>query len=181
MQFSETWADVLNRLKSQTRRIVKPGQIGNRWNRETTIINEVITPIEREGWTDWRSVYAVGRTYSVQPGRGMRAVWYRNIGGKLQTIYDPECPASVRQYSRSALVFDGWSELRIKITEIRYQYLQDISPQDCIAELAYQHVMDDGEGYRWSFRLLWDRVHKNNPAEQWAANPLLWALSFTVF
>lgn len=64
---------VLDGTKTQTRRPVKEGQEANRWDIETDVINEVIRPSVRS-FDTWRSVWVVGHTYAVQPGRGKKAV-----------------------------------------------------------------------------------------------------------
>lgn len=71
MIFQHTWQKVLDGTKTQTRRLRKPGQY---WatNSDDTYIH---TAVLRDKFTDNRAiVYAVGKTYAVQPGRGKCAV-----------------------------------------------------------------------------------------------------------
>lgn len=136
MIFQHTWEHVLNGTKTQTRRIVKP--------------NERQVATEFAVVTDDRAVYEVGKTYAVQPGRGKRAVWYRKMPAMVQTICDAECPASIRQYSDSALKFDGWQPLRIKITAIRRQDVRQISEHDALAEGGFDPQ---------SYLCLWAEMH----------------------
>lgn len=61
-------------LKTQTRRLVKSGQIANECilpGKSRDWINEVIAPVD--DWR-WKAVYRVGETYAVQPGRGKAAI-----------------------------------------------------------------------------------------------------------
>ena len=68
------WKQVLNGTKTQTRRPVKEHEEANRWDVETDVINEVIATYPKGKWGSWQSVYVVGKTYAVQPGRGKKAV-----------------------------------------------------------------------------------------------------------
>lgn len=63
MQFIHTWKSVLDGSKTQTSRIVKPGDI-------CPMNGCDIDSIYNGGRLKWR----VGNTYAVQPGRGKRAV-----------------------------------------------------------------------------------------------------------
>jgi hypothetical protein len=69
MIFQHTWASVLNGTKTQTRRLVKPGQ-------ELTLVGLwPTTGTPRYGVTaGLRMIYAEGQTYAVQPGRGQKSV-----------------------------------------------------------------------------------------------------------
>ena len=76
MIFQHTWQQVLDGTKTQTRRLVKPYQ--------TLEVDENYYP---DGVYEWKSgggartVYLVGNTYAVQPGRGQRAVGRIRITG----------------------------------------------------------------------------------------------------
>lgn len=165
MIFQHTWEHVLDGTKTQTRRIVNPqtvkprdGREGNTdgdwmWRDGVVYTAKATAPghgIYGLGYTQARKLYRVGDTHAVQPGRGKRAVWYRKIAGETQTIYDTECPAYIRQYSDSALKFDGWQPLRIKITAIRRQDVRQISEADALAEGGYDPQ---------SYLCLWANIH----------------------
>ena len=64
MIFQHTLEQVLSGQKTQTRRIIKPGDVAVRSGQDE------ITAVKTNGRTKW----AVGKTYSVQPGRGKPAV-----------------------------------------------------------------------------------------------------------
>jgi hypothetical protein len=105
MLFQYTWEKVLRGEKTQTRRIVKPGEHFNEMGATTIVTGSffrqmtfaddyhyaVITPAGRIKWE-------VGKTYAVQPGRGQPAVG------------------------------------RIRITAIRKERIGDITEEDAIAE-----------------------------------------------
>jgi len=69
------WKQVLDGTKTQTRRPVKASQESNRWDIETDVINEVIQWLDndKEYPANMRSIYVVGHTYAVQPGRGKKS------------------------------------------------------------------------------------------------------------
>lgn len=59
MIFQHTHEWVMNGTKTQTRRIIRPGE---------DLLNGVVYTSE------WRKVYEVGKSYAVQPGRGKKAI-----------------------------------------------------------------------------------------------------------
>ena len=71
MIFAHTWQKVLSGEKSQTRRIVKPD---HRSYVNPSFTGDAITRVKPS--TDYfdRDLYAVGKTYAVQPGRGKKQV-----------------------------------------------------------------------------------------------------------
>ena len=93
------WKQVLDGTKTQTRRPVKASQESNRWDIETDVINEVIQWLDngKEYPANMRSIYVVGRTYAVQPGRGKKSVGRIRITKirreRLGDISDADCLA----------------------------------------------------------------------------------------
>lgn len=154
MIFQYTWQKVLDRTKTQTRRIIKPGEfcsclgtdrgeIYAVWGEKKVhhqtgaVVCAPLLILERMNRLKW--AVAIGwfrdKTYAVQPGRGKVAVG------------------------------------RIKITAIHKERLQDISPADCIAEGA-----TDSD----AFAKLWDTVHFK-PPYCWLDNPEVWVIKFELF
>lgn len=77
MIFKETWQQVLDGTKTQTRRPVKPGEYpkiigpGLGYPEYPGAIPGTVLEVRRiNGYLKWR----VGHTYAVQPGRGKKAV-----------------------------------------------------------------------------------------------------------
>ena len=113
MIFQHTLDKVLSGEKTQTRRIVKPGETF-----------EPADPIcgypagvycwKRNFAQTARPVYIAGKTYAVQPGRNEFAHWYYN-GGE-------------------------WVELRICVTDIRREDVREISDEDVQAEGYESHA-----------------------------------------
>jgi len=140
MLFIYTIDQVLNGTKTNSRRVVQPG--------EYPVFDEsgnIIEVRKANGRLKWK----VGKTYGAQPGRGQKAV------------------------------------ARIRITGIRKEHVQDITPQDAYDEgirLSIFTIVHDNwdvieklEQYRREFSQLWDSVH--GPGA-WEANPEVWCLSF---
>ena len=88
MIFQHTWQQVLDGTKTQTRRLVKPGEwVGY-------IGKDVLSGTGR-------TVYEVGKTYAVQPGRGQAAVGRIRITSIRQE--------DVRQISKADALAEGFS------------------------------------------------------------------------
>lgn len=67
--------------------------------------------------------------------------------------------------------------LRLKITDIRVERLQDISHKDAIAE-GVEYDVSKTDGWPLSrFESLWKKIHGK---ESWDSNPWLWVLDFEV-
>ena len=71
---------------------------------------------------------------------------------------------------------------RIRITAIRRERLQDITPEDSIREginiIPLETNIVPIEVYRIGFIALWDNIYRSQPAKQWNKNPEVWVLSF---
>ncbi len=119
---------VLDGSKTQTRRLIKPGEVARIHPRRVVDLN---------GRTKWQ----VGRTYAVQPGRGKRAVG------------------------------------RIRITRIRTERLQDIRPEDVVAEGFGRWRGMHQAANMTELSMMWDRLH-TQPGTRWDDNPLVWVLEF---
>lgn len=135
MQFTKTWELVLEGKKTQTRRLVKPGDFTSvMWTDEHDKHGRIvpdqpnhgpIVRVEMPYWlaeksqiqrvmNDRRTVYLVGKEYAVQPGRGKAAV------------------------------------ARIRITGIRREDVRNISHEDAVAE---------GFTDRSEFLSIWTGMH----------------------
>lgn len=175
--------DILAGRKTMTRRVCKPGE----W-RAAPAPDGVAMLSGRIKWE-------VGKTYAVQPGRGKPGAWI-DAGGKLllnpRGVYE-------RRYERpadtQAMLDMHWQPLRIRITEIHQERLQDISEKDAVAEgcrATWGPIDFKGDlpaGVEWSigvvesgrdkYLALWDSIN-TRPGTRWADNPSVWCLSFKV-
>lgn len=88
---------------------------------------------------------------------------------------------------RSPVTMPRWaSRLLLEIAAVRAERVKEISPRDCEAEgiVVYRdsRVVHAGEDRRFDaiyveeFARLWDSI--NGQKNPWAANPLVWAISF---
>jgi len=160
--------DILNNKKSQTRRLVKEGEIGpGDFGNSVMILKNNIYP----GRIKWQ----VGKSYAVCPGRGKKGL-----------LYCPKC------YSISAYSKEVWcaikknhkeeikmKPLRVVIKSIRKEKLNEISLLDAHKEgyknttyfIQEFNLINKGWSYVESFR----KVMKD---EMW--NPEIWVLEFEV-
>lgn len=70
------------------------------------------------------------------------------------------------------------SRITLEISSVRVERLQDISPDDCIAEGAWPiEKRDLGRGHEAvaAFRSLWEGI---NGPDSWVVNPWVWAVEF---
>lgn len=118
--------EIVNGTKTQTRRIVKPGEYMLASTLPDTLYDDedpsdyiwqcVYTAKHRLKWADRRD-------YAVQPGRGKPGVWWNGVA-KTWRCEKPD----VADHSL------GWQPLRIRLLEIRREPLGAISEADAVAE-----------------------------------------------
>jgi len=150
---------IVERIKIQTRRIVKPGE-HLVWNDDDNHHHFVLTP---GGRIKWR----VGQDYAVQPGRGYHGVFYDiDTGAVYGRGYEP-----LNDATRECRFI---RPLRIKILSLHYpERLQTISSYDVIAEGM------GGDTSRADYERLWDNINKQ-PGTRWHDNPNVWVIKFEV-
>lgn len=152
---------ILSGQKTQTRRVVKPGE---GMYKDTLALSE-------SGAVRW----AVGKTYAVVPKRGQPAVWWRNepwlMGYRPAYTNGPSAKhGAAHKYDRETyLAADGFRPLRIRITVIRQERLQDITEADAKAE---------GVGNVEEYRALWESINGKTKGARWADNPDVFVLEF---
>lgn len=116
-----------------------------------------------------RCKMSFGRTYAVVPKRGHAAVlWNPDHPCNVDAL-----PAGDEHYALAKsgawdYTAQGYRQLRIRITSIRCERLQDISEDDARAE---------GVADVAAYRELWERI---NGAGSWDANPFVWVYGFEV-
>ena len=123
MIFQYTWQQVLDGTKSQTRRLVKLGcyerQVG--WS----VIRDTV---DKQGLHSVK-LWTIGHTYTVQPGRGQKAVGRIRITG-------------IRQERVQDMTIDDMIAEGIAIYTVARGILSDNPPDK-----------------RWKFIELWDSIH----------------------
>lgn len=156
--------EILSGAKWQTRRVVKPGEG----------MYEASLALTAAGNVKW----AVGKTYAVVPKRGKPSVWWKRVGtvalthnGMHEYHYpsNPDAAAIALPVTRAELEKRGFRPLRIRITAIRQERLQDITEADAKAE-----GVADVEAYR----ALWQAINGKTPGARWDANPTVFVLEF---
>lgn len=192
--------------KTQTRRVCKPGDELRQWDVDTPMVyhiddgwcgHEGPEPACYPGRVKWR----VGGTYAVQPGRGLPTarvkdgrVWM--YAPRFALAGGPSFDFPLEEWHKRTA---DWQPLRIRITNIRREHLQDISNDD-----AYEEgVICPGCGNTgwmllrpnnpWSgpsehpcdcnpvkeYAKVWGRINTRK-GTRWADNPLVWVLTFEV-
>ena len=156
--------EILSGQKTQTRRVVKPGEG----------MYEASLALTAAGNVKW----AVGKTYAVVPKRGLPGVWWKMVGtvalthnGMHEYHYpsNPDAAAIALPVTRAELEKRGFQPLRIRILAIRQERLQDITEADAKAE-----GVADVEAYR----ALWQAINGKTPGARWDANPTVFVLEF---
>lgn len=182
MQFKpESINAIVNGTKTETRRVVKPGETLE----EVELLPTVIAVTG--GYPKGRLKWQVGRDYAVSPGRGFPGAWvcfdHPRYGYDIWEGSDPVSTDSGLVDWRKIAAGQGYQPLRIRLLEIRREPLQAITLEDVIAEGIPQYTLARGvlsetpPDPRWKYRELWESI---NGAGSWDANPDVWVLRFEV-
>jgi len=159
MIFQHTLPQLLRDDKTQTRRLVRDGEIA--LYNPSGAITAVRTASGRLKW-------AVGRTYAVQPGRGQAAVArIRLTGIRLERVQDiTEADAADEGCPRCTACGGGGG----------YGYAYDENGAHVVTCLVCQ-----GSGVETAPRVwyaeTWDTIH-TRPGTRCADNPQVWVLDF---
>ena len=192
---------ILEGRKTQTRRIVKPyglGELLDEWpkgsgifcerefGREECIIRQNVCPYGQPGDRLWvRETWAPRGVHPVTrpDGKfGAAVIEYRADGQRATWNHDPI--QRIKDDWRPSIFMPRWaSRITLEVTAVRVERLQDISPEDALAEGIDHYVPGVTAGQRGEveadpiaeYRELWESI--NGPGS-WAENPWVWALSF---
>ena len=170
--------------KTQTRRVCKHGEILLPYPDESSPMTVRALTNRKELIGD-RTKWQIGRTYAVQPGRGKPGAWWLDCstprwglpGTTREAVGTPYTVGN--EFSKRM----GWQPLRIRITSIRQERLQDISKDDVVAEgvgaytFAAGILSENPPDPRWKFIERWDTIN-TRAGDRWADNPLVWVLDF---
>lgn len=104
------------------------------------------------------------------------------LGGKYVSDGNINLPDGVQFPRTPSILMPRWAcRLRLEVTDVRLERLQDISEADAQAEGAVQRsemwpAQPELNGtYRLGFRHLWESI---NGKENWQANPWVWVYTF---
>jgi hypothetical protein len=124
-----------------------------------------------------RLKWMVGRDYAVQPKMGKPCVWWHPENLHVFELQPDSDKGILRE--------NGYKPLRIRITDIHRESLQDIDAFGVNYEgillpekyVSYNNLTRP-EIEREMFRKLWDSLA--TPATRWNANPDVWVLTFEI-
>ena len=162
--------EIISGAKTQTRRVVKPGEELHYDYDGRAVMQLLPMPMPPAYKPRYRTKWQVGRDYAVVSKRGTRGVMWRPDTGKW---YVPESTEDVR---------DGYVPLRVRVTDIRQEPLQNISETDALAEGVDINL---GGGVRGvlspvtAYRNLWDSIN-DRAGVRWHDNPQVWVITFEV-
>ena len=181
---------ILAGQKTQTRRVIKPQPTNPRWNN-----------IGWLGWDDGHGyrmkspceagdVLWVRETWSTTDKCGLYPNW--PVGG-IHYMYkadDPDCSAakesrwypSIHMPKEAARIF-------LRVTDVRVEYLREITVDGCAAEGIWDDYKTHSEKYHENlkkaaypkaFSELWNSTIKKDdlPKYGWNANPWVWVIEF---
>lgn len=155
------WEQVLDRTKTQTRRVAKPGECvkASSWHGDVILDAAAAVTDDAQGFHvvlkvfadgTSRYKYCAGRHYALVPKRGQPGIMMlggipsnENMGDEM--TYVEAFRASRRDWksAKVAMRRAGWREARVCIQSIRCEYLHDITPEDALAEgLVSSSAMD---------------------------------------
>ena len=187
---------ILDGSKTQTRRVIKP-QPGEREYWQPT--KGFYVPIEKacryspykKGGRFW-----VRETFTRRTD-GIDQILYKQQYDELVKMFDisdndrpdwlPKLPEFPKlKWKPSIHMFRKDSRITLEITGVRAERLQDITPEDCIAEgLVYHegfsqwHTSPDTLvfGHKTAFQILWDSINAKR-GYGWDTNPFVWVIEF---
>lgn len=78
---------------------------------------------------------------------------------------------------RSPIFMPRWaSRVILELTDVRVERVQEITPQDCIAE-GVEPYSESGNGWRMGYQKTWDELNAKR-SFGWTKNPWVWVLEF---
>jgi hypothetical protein len=180
--------EIIDGRKTQTRRLVKPGEY-EVYKPEAAVI-AVCAVNDRLKWV-------VERSYAVQPKRGARGLLIapdgrvvfdaqaeiKGINAQSGVIIDAE--QQHRGAAQWLIDFADYRPLRIEITALWREHVQDMTLADCEAEGIASYTFARGvlsetpPDPRWKYIELWDSINTRK-GTRWSDNPEVWVIEFKV-
>lgn len=73
------------------------------------------------------------------------------------------------------------SRMTLRISEVRKEFLNDISPEDALSEGVMIIIDADEKDPCGAFKDLWGTIHTTDGEYGWHSNPIVWVIKFDVF
>ncbi len=179
--------------KTQTRRLIKGNPNFVQWN--------PVVKAGRGGWVDehWSPIqckYKIGDILWVQ--EKFRYTEWDADGFGNGVLYFQEAPHELPAPTNLKELSERWrspiflpkelSRIRLQVTNVRAERLQDISEKDAIAEGMGEKMHMDNLGNTWAtysraFESYWDSLQikdRFNNSYDWYSNPWVWVIEFKV-
>lgn len=197
---------ILEKRKTQTRRVVKPQPDDGGLHNHTVFPMSIQSTLE--GW--WGTVFETGESRRFSPPHGYpgEILWVREAWNWDWKDYPERTEKWFYYRATTPDSFLGSGEhwkpsihmpfeacrLFLKVTNVRIERLQDITPEDCFKE-GIQPIHREGNSLdqfykrfipaengattttkpKTSFRTLWQKI---NGVKSWELNPWVWVYDF---
>ena len=173
-------------VKTMTRRVITPQPPADGSAKAWTWAIDSDAPRPALGWQD----KAIGARAAVCPhGQPGDLLWVREtwaVWGEFRDgpgyCYRADADLNGVTWKPSIFMPRAASRLTLRITDVRVERVQDITPEDCLAE-GITPDMETHAGQYWRedarerFATLWDGLNAKR-GYGWAANPWVWVISF---
>lgn len=178
---------ILEGRKTVTRRVIKPRYRDDEYG-WTVCINSYTHLVDDVAYTDGEGACTRSMKPSYQVGDILyiRETW-REYNGKYffkanePKEYDdyktsPKWKPSIHMPKEAARIF-------LKVTDVRVEKLQDITPKQAGNEGVSWETDNSGQFRRWQFHKLWDSTINKKDLDEygWNANPWVWVIEFERF
>lgn len=171
---------LLEGRKTATRRVMKPQPLFK--THRKYVFDDDVCP---KKWDDCDDIIT---TYQYQPGdylyvRETWRIFESFIGLKMCEYKADECNnGTVQRWKSSIHMPKTAARIFLRVTDVRVERLQDISPEQCEKEgmtEKQKEVLGKEEYWYW-FKELWDSTVKKQDLDRygWDANPWVWVIEF---
>jgi hypothetical protein len=160
---------ILDGRKTQTRRIATHGRM---------VGTKAVCPYGVPGFKLWvKEGWCAGRGYDADPAAGLPTLAARDIpaGVKIHYLAEGPRPPWAGRIRSPLHMPRAHARIVLGITETRLGRLQDITEEDALAEGI---APAPGQPAIEAFEGLWAFIHGEDGQKSWAANPMVWAISF---
>lgn len=179
---------ILEGRKTVTRRVIQPhykdGEAGFRINRRTA--DEVITEIEYYDEEECGTGRYIQPPYQIGDILYVRETWrYSKFHGNEQGyMYRASCKENWDGFWKPSLYMPKEAaRIWLKVTNVRVERLQDITPKQAGEEGVTWETDNSGMYRRMRFKQIWNSTIKKQDLDKygWDANPWVFVVSFERF